>query len=130
MFTEMIDVVMEKHFPTVKSAGCIVRQDGHILVIRTNKGWEFPKGAIDVDEDPQSAAIRETYEETGIQCDIVDDIPKQSGSTLFYFARPRSNNDPSPTKHAEKSIKKAKWKKPDDIRNKFISKQSHLLDLL
>jgi 8-oxo-dGTP pyrophosphatase MutT (NUDIX family) len=28
-------------------------------------GWEIPGGAIDVDETPEQAAVREAYEETG-----------------------------------------------------------------
>ena len=31
-----------------------------------NKRWQMPQGGIDKDEDPQLAALRELYEETGI----------------------------------------------------------------
>jgi len=33
--------------------------------------WTFPKGLIEDHETPKDAAIRETYEETGIRCTIL-----------------------------------------------------------
>ncbi len=37
-----------------------------LLVLRAYKIWDFPKGMVNLNEDPLAAAIRETTEETGI----------------------------------------------------------------
>ncbi|MEV7008904.1 NUDIX domain-containing protein [Streptosporangium sp. NPDC051022] len=57
----------------VPSVNVIVTNDASdILMIRRtdNDNWAVPGGAIDLGESIPQAAIRETYEETGIQCEI------------------------------------------------------------
>ena len=50
----------------------VVRKDGAILLIqRTDNGnWALPGAAIELRESVADAAIRETYEETGVNCEI------------------------------------------------------------
>ncbi len=50
----------------------VARDDGAILLIhRTdNENWALPGGAIELNESVRKAAIRETLEETGINCEI------------------------------------------------------------
>ncbi|MFZ5951762.1 MAG: NUDIX hydrolase [Candidatus Rifleibacteriota bacterium] len=50
----------------------VVVRDGKVLVqerFRRNRGmvFEFPGGSIDQDETPEQAAIRELWEETGLE---------------------------------------------------------------
>ena len=40
--------------------------DWRLLVLRTYKNWDFPKGVVHPHEDPLEAATRETLEATGI----------------------------------------------------------------
>jgi ADP-ribose pyrophosphatase YjhB (NUDIX family) len=49
-----------------------VNDDGEILLIRRsdNGNWAVPGGGIDLGESVTQAAIRETREETGIDCEI------------------------------------------------------------
>jgi ADP-ribose pyrophosphatase YjhB (NUDIX family) len=57
----------------VPSVNVIVTNDnGGILMIRRsdNDNWAVPGGAIDLGESVTQAAIRETKEETGIDCEI------------------------------------------------------------
>ena len=57
--------------PTVRSHVFIVR-DGKILVLQQAHGWrwwEQPGGGIESGETAQSAAVRETFEETGLRVD-------------------------------------------------------------
>lgn len=57
----------------VPSANTIVTDDdGHILMIRRsdNDNWAVPGGAMDIGESITQAAVRETFEETGIHCRI------------------------------------------------------------
>jgi 8-oxo-dGTP pyrophosphatase MutT (NUDIX family) len=52
------------------SAGVVVvRRDNavwRLLLLRAFRNWDFPKGMLEPNEPPLSAAIRETAEETGI----------------------------------------------------------------
>jgi ADP-ribose pyrophosphatase YjhB (NUDIX family) len=57
----------------VPSVNVIVTNDaGEILLIRRtdNDNWAVPGGAIDLGESVSHAAIRETREESGIECEI------------------------------------------------------------
>src|SRR6202789_2425572 len=50
----------------------VVNDAGEILLIRRsdNDNWALPGGAIDLGEADAQAAVRETKEETGIDCEI------------------------------------------------------------
>jgi ADP-ribose pyrophosphatase YjhB (NUDIX family) len=57
----------------VPSVNVIVVNDaGEILMIRRtdNDNWAVPGGAIDLGESVAQAAVRETIEESGIECEI------------------------------------------------------------
>lgn len=56
--------------PSVNVA--VVNEAGDILMIRRtdNGNWALPGGAIDLGESVAQAAIRETREETGIDCEV------------------------------------------------------------
>jgi ADP-ribose pyrophosphatase YjhB (NUDIX family) len=57
----------------VPSVNVVVANDnGDILMIRRtdNDNWAVPGGAIDLGESVTQAAIRETREETGVDCEI------------------------------------------------------------
>ena len=49
------------------AGGCIFNERGEVLLQRRGDSnqWGFPGGAIEIDETPQMAAIREAKEETG-----------------------------------------------------------------
>jgi 8-oxo-dGTP pyrophosphatase MutT (NUDIX family) len=50
----------------------VAREDGAVLMIRrTDNGyWALPGGAIEMNESVADAAIRETFEETGIRVEV------------------------------------------------------------
>lgn len=57
----------------VPSVNVVVTNDqGEILLIRRsdNENWAIPGGAIDLGESMTQAAIRETKEESGIDCEV------------------------------------------------------------
>lgn len=54
------------HVPSV--TGLIFDDDGRVLLVRHSNGgvWVAPGGAVDPDEAPQDAVVREVWEETGL----------------------------------------------------------------
>jgi ADP-ribose pyrophosphatase YjhB (NUDIX family) len=72
-----IDYYDDPHGPEanslVPSVNVVVVNDaGEILMIRRsdNDNWAVPGGAIDLGESVSQAAVRETHEESGIECEI------------------------------------------------------------
>lgn len=71
------------------SAGGVVYRTGDdgteicLAARRTRRGdlvWGLPKGAVEPDETPEEAAVREVLEETGLQAEIEIDL-----GTIRYF---------------------------------------------
>lgn len=54
----------------------LMNEDRHVFVgqriDRDQAAWQMPQGGVDKAEDPQDAALRELWEETGVTADLVD----------------------------------------------------------
>lgn len=61
----------------VRAAGGIVVRDGDIALVHRPKydDWTFPKGKADADETDEACALREVHEETGLRCELDDELP-------------------------------------------------------
>lgn len=92
--------VKEPVFPTVPgkkhAAGCIIIEpDGRFWLVEPANhfgGYEhtFPKGKLEPDMTAQSTAIKETYEESGLQVEITGyaaDSERTTSITRYYFAK-------------------------------------------
>src|SRR5262245_64452297 len=55
------------------ATGLVYDTDGRVLLVRhSNAGvWVAPGGAVDPDETPQDAVVREVWEETGLRVEPV-----------------------------------------------------------
>jgi 8-oxo-dGTP pyrophosphatase MutT (NUDIX family) len=55
-------------FTLVEAAGgVVVNEKGEVLAIYRKKSWDLPKGKLDYNEAPESAAVREVREECGLK---------------------------------------------------------------
>jgi ADP-ribose pyrophosphatase YjhB (NUDIX family) len=77
MMARRIDYYDDPHAPKANSLVpsvnvVVINDDGEILLIRRtdNDNWAIPGGAIDLGESVSQAAVRETREESGIDCEI------------------------------------------------------------
>jgi len=72
--------------PSVNVA--VTNKAGQILLIRRsdNDNWALPGGAVDLGESLTQAAVRETREESGVECEItgVSGIYTDPGHVILY----------------------------------------------
>ncbi|MDR2799166.1 MAG: NUDIX hydrolase, partial [Bifidobacteriaceae bacterium] len=109
---------------TEYSAGGVIIQDEKIVLIakmsrNDKKEWTFPKGHIEKDEAPADAAVREVYEETGLQTHIVDrlgvsDYWFYAGNIrihkfVYYFVMEVESGALEIKRNIEENIVDAKW---------------------
>lgn len=63
-------------FPThiIAAKVLLMNNEGKFLAVKTtyNNGWDIPSGHSDKGESPDSAAVRELFEETGIKVDKLE----------------------------------------------------------
>ncbi len=62
----------------IQAAGGIVRSDDNrFAVVHRPRydDWSLPKGKLDPGETFEEAALREVWEETGLRCELVRELP-------------------------------------------------------
>lgn len=83
--------------PIIVGSGGLIEKDGKILLIKRThnpfkNNYNLPSGHVNNNENPEDAAIREVYEETGLKVEIdylygnyfFDDHPDGSGINIVY----------------------------------------------
>ena len=61
----------------VRAAGGVVERDRRVLLVHRPQydDWTFPKGKALEDETDEDCALREVEEETGVRCELGDELP-------------------------------------------------------
>lgn len=89
------------HYDVPKvGAGTLIVKDGKLLLVRRTiqpflGSWNLPAGYAEVDESPEQTAVRETFEETGLEVEIrslvnvyfFTDDPRGNGLLILYRAQ-------------------------------------------
>jgi 8-oxo-dGTP pyrophosphatase MutT (NUDIX family) len=65
------------------AGGLVVRQSergAEVLVVHRSQydDWTFPKGKVEPGESVEECAVREVEEETGLRCELGDELPSTS----------------------------------------------------
>jgi 8-oxo-dGTP pyrophosphatase MutT (NUDIX family) len=61
---------------TIDAAGGVVERDGLIAIVHRPRydDWSLPKGKLDKNESSERAALREVQEETGLSCQLIEEL--------------------------------------------------------
>jgi 8-oxo-dGTP pyrophosphatase MutT (NUDIX family) len=69
----------------VRAAGGVIERDGSVLLVHRPQydDWSFPKGKLEEGESWDEAAVREVEEETGLRCELGEEL----GRTHYVVAQ-------------------------------------------
>ena len=134
------------HAPLIAVGAIVVVRDenGRILTIQRqdNKAWALPAGYCDLGENVAQTAVRETWEETGLQVALERLLGVYSGPTFQYT---HANGDQvqdvgavflariigGTLKRAEAEVAALRWATPERILAEFwISRRSFITTIL
>lgn len=115
--------VFKKEFKKVKSikaAGGVVKNgEGDFLFIHRLGKWDLPKGKLEENEKPKTAAVREVEEECGVKVDyagqklaVTYHTYQMKGTFVLkqtYWYEMGVNKKPKLTPQQEEDITEAKW---------------------
>ena len=120
----------------VPSAGCLVVNDGHLLLVQIMGGtYGPPGGSVDKNESAQCAAERETWEETGVQVSAGELAAEFDNGFRLYWCEAVSGREieisrPLEIRHADwyapKLFPQLKWRyanQVDIIQTLIIERQ-------
>ena len=109
-----------------KCCGCIIVEDGKVLLVQENKGhWGLPKGHVEGNETHEETAIREVKEETNLDVEIdsskvfeISYIIEDSDidKTVYFFPAKVKNGK---TQIQESEIKQIEWVPVEEAASKL-----------
>ncbi|MCH8519925.1 MAG: NUDIX hydrolase [Nanoarchaeota archaeon] len=120
------------------SATAIIEHDDSILLIkdgRSNQGFEFPGGGIELGQSPQEALLREIKEETGYQINEEMRVVFVSnenyyhaqrdeyycGISLFFICSLKSTIQGEQELDSEDEIEEVVWVKKNELEESMIA---------
>ena len=103
----------------VRAAGGILVRDGAVLLVHRPKydDWSFPKGKLEEGESWEDAAVREVEEETGLRCELGEEVGRthyvvlQGPKEVRYFAMSCDGDA-----RAQNEVDEVRWVPLDEAR--------------
>ena len=103
----------------VRAAGGVVQRDGRLLLVHRPKydDWTFPKGKCEPGEPDEACALREVEEETGLRCELGDELASTSyvdakgrPKVVRYWLMRPLDGEFAPTEEVDE----VRWETPDE----------------
>ncbi|MFA5133679.1 MAG: NUDIX domain-containing protein [Patescibacteria group bacterium] len=113
---------------TIKAGGILIKEENgqkFILLIYRKKenDWSFPKGHVEPGEEIRKTALREIEEETGLQTEIMKELPpneytnsKTGEETVTHMYLLRAITDNLKPEHEDDRVE---WVKLDEIKDRL-----------
>jgi 8-oxo-dGTP pyrophosphatase MutT (NUDIX family) len=118
----------------VRAAGGVVVRDGLVLLVHrpAYDDWSFPKGKLEDGETWEQAAAREVEEETGLRCDLGEELGRtqyvvRKGPKEVRYFRMSCTGEA----HAQNEVDEVRWVPVDEARELLThARDRALLDRL
>ena len=71
-----MEAAREDGVDEIRASGGLVVRDGRVVVVHRPEydDWSFPKGKADPGESDEDCALREIEEETGLRCELGEEL--------------------------------------------------------
>jgi len=71
-----VEAAREDRVDEIRASGGLIVRDGRVVVVHRPEydDWSFPKGKADREESDEDCALREIEEETGLRCELVEEL--------------------------------------------------------
>ncbi len=125
----------QEEFVAISAAGGVVLDAVDNLLFIFKRGhWDLPKGKCEPDEKPETAALREIMEETGLEgitlqyflmktYHIYQERRQYLLKTVFWYLFRHPSTQPSARVQAEEGIEMYRWVAPSEVP--FLYTQSY-----
>lgn len=122
------------------AGGLIINSKGELLMIRRFSKWDLPKGKIEDGEEIEVAAIRECFEETGLQKMSIEkelessyhiyEVKDKSLLKRTYWFMMKTDSDCDLIPQLEEGIEEARWMNRDEVIEALSDTYESLRDLI
>jgi 8-oxo-dGTP pyrophosphatase MutT (NUDIX family) len=96
----------------VRAAGGVIERDGSVLLVHRPRydDWSFPKGKLEGDETWEQGALREVEEETGLRCQLGEELGRtnydvDAGPKEVRYFRMTCEGEP----RAQNEVDEVRW---------------------
>ncbi|HEY8723239.1 MAG TPA: NUDIX hydrolase [Gaiellaceae bacterium] len=104
----------------VRAAGGVIERDGNVLLVHrpAYDDWSFPKGKLEDGETWEQGALREVEEETGLRCELGDEVGHtnyevQAGPKEVRYFRMTCIDGEA---RAQNEVDEVRWVQPAEAR--------------